>query len=693
MPASPHPAAAARRCVALLILLAAAPAPARQVVATWTGTTGNWTNPALWSPAVPNNGTPPGTTYDAVLNGGGTVTIDAPIVIDQLLYRAGAISGPNNLTLNAPLTWSGGAFTGGGATAANGGATITGTTAPLLLDGRGLTLGGAASTWSSGTVRLNNGGSLTNAVGSVLTATGNDAITRLSAGAATFVNNGTFRKQGGTGTTTVGPAVAFINGGTVDVRTGTLNFDFSGSTTGSSTGAFVVAAGATLQFSFPTANGTYTLGAGSSVSGAGLFRITGSSTGISGSVSVPGTLDSGAVDVSRANLFASTGGRVASLSLTSGNLIVGQTLTVAGPMTWADGSIVGVSTSAPDTNLVINGGVAITGLNPTVQNSVRLTLAGGSSTLSGGTLELTAGTNLLANAAGSTFTITGNGATPTVTVRNGSSFENAGVIRFQGSSTVQNYGRFVNTGTLDVLPGSTLTNVGVNGAPVPLTNSGTVTVGPGGTLSGPVTTIGGGVLRGTGTLATSSVFSGPVTFGAGSTLAPGIDGPGALSITGSIIMAAGAAFRAELNGTIPGTGYDRLDLGTTGTVDLGGATLSTTLGFRPTLGPTGDALTILFGADSATQVTGTFANAPPGSVVYVGTFGGTDYGARVTYTTNSVLLDSFVVVPVPEPSALALALVAAAAGTARHAGRRVKRGHGPRGLTTAHERDSFLAPG
>jgi hypothetical protein len=279
--------------VALLAVLLAAPATSAQIVATWTGATGNWTDPTLWStnPNYPNNGSPPGTTYNVVITGGGTVTLDAPIVVDQLLYRAGSIAGPNSLTLNAPLTWAGRAFTGSSSTVANGGATITGATGSLRLDGGGLTPGGAASTWSSGTIQLNNGGSLTNAVGSVLTATGNDSITRLSSGAVSFTNNGTFRKQGGTGTTTIGPNVSFTNTGTVDVQTGTLNIDFSGSS-GSSTGAFMVASGATLQlFTLSNSGGAYTLGTGSGLTGPGLFRSNGNF------VTVQGNLDIGAIDV------------------------------------------------------------------------------------------------------------------------------------------------------------------------------------------------------------------------------------------------------------------------------------------------------------------------------------------------------------------------------------------------------------
>jgi hypothetical protein len=41
---------------------------ATEITSTWSGNTGNWTDPTQWStnPNYPNNGTPSGTDYDAV---------------------------------------------------------------------------------------------------------------------------------------------------------------------------------------------------------------------------------------------------------------------------------------------------------------------------------------------------------------------------------------------------------------------------------------------------------------------------------------------------------------------------------------------------------------------------------------------------------------------------------------------------
>ena len=60
--------------------------------------------------------------------------------------------------------------------------------------------------------------------GSVFIATGDNTLQRnTSGGTAAFTNAGTFRKQTGTGLTTINGGVTFTNSGTVDVQSGTIN--------------------------------------------------------------------------------------------------------------------------------------------------------------------------------------------------------------------------------------------------------------------------------------------------------------------------------------------------------------------------------------------------------------------------------------------------------------------------------------
>src|SRR2546421_668675 len=88
------------------------------------------------------------------------------------------------------------------------------------------------------------------------------------------------------------------------------------------------------------------------------------------------------------------------------------------------------------------------------------------------------------------------------------------------------------------------------------------------------------------------------------TIAPG-DSPGILN-TGSVTMNSATTFTVELNGATVNTGYDQLNV--TGTVNLGGATLSTTLGFNSAPGTT----FVIINNDGNDPVTGMFNGLAPG---------------------------------------------------------------------------------
>jgi hypothetical protein len=116
-------------------------------------------------------------------------------------------------------------------------------------------------------------------------------------------------------------------------------------------------------------------------------------------------------------------------------------------------------------------------------------------------------------------------------------------------------------------------------------------------------TVNGGMLDGTGTVSAVTVNSG--------TLKPG-DSPGVLHVQGNLTMAPGAVFEAELDGPIPGSGYDQLQV--SGGVNLNGATLNLQPNFAVSVG----AAFLILVNNGTGAITGTFAGLPEGAVFQAG---------------------------------------------------------------------------
>jgi hypothetical protein len=397
---------------------------------------------------------------------------------------------------------------------------------------------------------------------------------------------------------------------------------------------------------------------GAQVMGPGLVRITGASRFFAGSI----------YDVGATEFIASSGVVNIETSLRTGSLVLGGTasgpllnfssgssLTVTGPMTWNNGRFNGP---------VIVGGHLTMAPNTTeleVELGAHLQLNGGGS-WSQGAIFMNGST--ISNNSSSQFVITGDntvfnlGLNPVP-----STINNAGVIRKQsstGSTVFTNGVSIVNTGSIEVLSGELICNQTAAGAGG-ITNTGSITVGSGATLSGTIRSNAQGVVQGTGTLG-SSTGSHNFAFATGSTLSPGTNGPGVLNALAVLTFEPGALVAMNLNGNLPGTEYDQVNLGISGSMSLNAAILTPFLGFEPVLGPGGDTLTILSGTGASPQIVGQFLNSGNGDVISLGFFNGVHYGARITYNPNSVVLDNFQVLPIPEPTSLALCGLAAIAG-------------------------------
>jgi uncharacterized repeat protein (TIGR01451 family) len=116
----------------------------------------------------------------------------------------------------------------------------------------------------------------------------------------------------------------------------------------------------------------------------------------------------------------------------------------------------------------------------------------------------------------------------------------------------------------------------------------------------------------------------------GGTVAPGLAAGAGILSSANVSLNASTTAAIDLNGTTVGTGYDQVDA--TGTVTLGGAALTVTLGFVPPPFST----FIIVNNDGVDAVSGTFAGLPQGARL---TVGGT--GFSISYaggTGNDVVL-------------------------------------------------------
>lgn len=153
-------------------------------------------------------------------------------------------------------------------------------------------------------------------------------------------------------------------------------------------------------------------------------------------------------------------------------------------------------------------------------------------------------------------------------------------------STVIVGGTFVLNGP-GAIPNST--NITLTGASTTLNAVGGFGVGSGQTLSG------------------SGQILWNLTVGSGGVLSAGNLGVGTLTCDNNATLNAGATLVAVLNGTNAGTGYNQLNVH--GTLALGNATLSVTLGYTPA---PGDSFVIITNA-GASAVSGTFAGLAEGA--------------------------------------------------------------------------------
>jgi outer membrane autotransporter protein len=503
-----------------------------------TGTLGG----TLITPTILNDGA-------IVANFTDSVTLAADISGSGTLSKAGT----GKLILSGNSSYSGGTtVTGGTLSMTNGNAVGTG----LLTLGGGTTLqldgtfavannigvaGLAQFDVTAGNTATVNGG-IVNALASPAppgtlekTGTGTLALT----GANTY-SGGTLISSGvlqATNNGAVGSGGVTLNGGTFQAGANALNFTNAFAL--NSAGGMIDTNGFAL-----TISGNITNGAGSGPlikTGAGTLTLAGLSS-YSGATGVnAGTLQAGAANVfAPTSAFTIAGG--ATLNLNSFNQAIGS-LAGAGNVTLGSATL---TTGTNNTSTIFSGAISGTG-SLTKVGSGTLTLAGasdysGGTTLAGGTLRL-ANNQALGTGA---LTTTGS----VVDYANGVSIANPIVINSNTTQLQVTDGAATQAGVISELGGP---------RPLEKIGAGILVLSAANTYSGP-TTVSGGALVVTGSIANSAVSVGSgafltgtgtvgaTTINAGGTFAPGSGTPGSsMTIAGNLAFQAGALYLVQVN--------------------------------------------------------------------------------------------------------------------------------------------------
>ncbi len=276
-----------------------------------------------------------------------------------MTMTGGAITGAGNLVVNAGLTWTGGTMSGAGKTQILPTGTLTVAPATNVTLARDLVNNGTLK-WTGGSIRFVDA-ILTNLAGRTFNVQSGGGTLVSVSGTNTIDNKGTLRRNG-TSASASTLNVRLNNSGTVEAKQGQLILNGSGTSTA---GSMVALAGATLRFGGVGVPLGYTVGANSTLSGAGTFTFHTVEHRIYGPLSALGRLQVGGAP---AVIVQGAGSSVLTLVLTAGELSVLSSIDVGAALLWTGGKLGGGGTVR-----VASGGL--------------LTISGGATKVLGATLR------------------------------------------------------------------------------------------------------------------------------------------------------------------------------------------------------------------------------------------------------------------------------------------------------------------
>jgi RHS repeat-associated protein len=471
---------------------------------TWVGGSGDWSNPSNWSDGTINR--LPGPQDDAIINvqgisvthGSGSDTVQSLTVNDPLSLTGGTLAVSGNLAVQNgnTLTLAGGTLTS--ATVLSGstlsavtntfqtastlsGVTLDGTlnlsftafaalvnvSGNLTLNGGTISMGGACQMTFVGSQTLGGTGSVlfdTSSAGNTgLSVAGGTTLT-IGAGISIHGTNGFVGNNLGTANTSIvnhGSISADTTGGTIAVEASTWSSDGTLSASGS---------GTLSLYGAWTNTGTISALAQSTVNLGGTFSTTdlGTINGVAGTINITGSLN----NTGTLALDAGTG----SWQLAGGTITGGTITTAGGAALRAVTTTFNVYSTLAGVRLAGTFNLVPAGFGALVHVTSGLTLNGGGVNISGGGQLIFTGTQIL----GGNGIVTFADNTPNA-VRSDSPLTIAAGITIHGSNGRVDAGNstFINQGTISAdVPGQTITLSGVN-----WTNTGIIQAVGGGFLS------------------------------------------------------------------------------------------------------------------------------------------------------------------------------------------------------------------
>jgi uncharacterized repeat protein (TIGR01451 family) len=530
---------------------------------------------------------------------GATVTPSGSPSIGGLGLTAGTFSTANPTSVSGQITFWGGTLAGVGAMTA-GSLSITGASGPMVLDAKPLTVTGNTTFNTPNTFTMQNGASITNPVGSTFDIQQGNLSCNCSVPVPSIVNNGTFRKSTFSGTSTI--AVPITGSGVLDVVLGAID-----------DGANASFASANLTGVASFSGPTVTIG---SASGAGILRVYGGATTVSGAVSL--TPNPGQIILNGGGLTLNGTTTADTLTVTAGTIGGSGNITTQSAFVWSGGSIGGSG------SLTLGGTATADGANGPMTLSRSLTNNATFNyvpTLPANVLTVASGTAITNNAAfkiGNQSIFATAGAPPTFT----NSGASATLQRFTGTGTTSFDPAVTNNGgTVSFLSGTTNFTNGFT------QSSGTTSMLGGSIGAGPGLTLNGGTLDAFGTI------TGNLTNNAATVNLKNGTNSALLSVTGSYAQSgAGSNLNAKINGTAAGSAYSQLMVG--GNVALAG-NLNVTLGYAPANGDAYDLVTYGTNSGGTDFTAKNFPPIPGGGTFNAAYVAGPPQALHVTAVTSS----------------------------------------------------------